>query len=774
MTKGNKYPFDDWDICETRFSSEINDKSETIFSIGNGYFGTRGTFEEETEVYHNGTYINGFYETAPIVYGETAYGYAEKSQTMLNITNGKRIRLFIDGEPFNLSTGKIISYERKLQMKKGYLSRAVTWISPSGKEVEIRVKRIVSFKQRHLMAISYSVVLKDKSAQIRIISEIDGEVENKRAGDDPRIGSVIENRSLQLDECWVDKTKGLLRHHTEFSGLSIVCAMDNILISDSTYTVESSTDSIRGSVCFELEASSNNKIELVKYVSYHTSDIENDKYLAQKGINSLSEAVQLGFKQIQKEQEEYLDRFWYISDIEIDGDPALQQSIRFNLFHLLQSTGTDGFTSIAAKGLTGEGYEGHYFWDTEIYVLPFFIYSSPEIARKLLEYRFSILDKARERATVMSQKGALYPWRTINGDEASAFFLAGTAQYHINADIAYGLKKYIDITGDYSILKWSGAEMLFETARLWADFGHFNKNGKFCIDGVTGPDEYTALVNNNLYTNIMAREHLLFAHRISYELKESDSVGYSFLSGKIHLPMGEVNNWKNIAESICIPFDKELGIHPQDDTFLTKERWDFEGIPKSKYPLLLHFHPLVIYRYQVIKQTDLVLAEFLQGQFFSLEQKKSDFDYYDPLTTGDSSLSACIQGVMASEVGYHDKAYNYFQKTSRIDLDDINGNVRDGVHTASMAGTWISLVYGFGGMRDYDGKISFSPGIPDPWSRLKFKLTVRDTLLEVDISKDRVVYTVLEGSSISITHHSKKINIDPDKAVTIFLSRQQN
>ena len=765
MIADNIYPFDEWEIREPRFSPEMNDRNETEFSIGNGYIGTRGTFEEETDLYHNGTYINGFYETMPIVYGEPAYGYAEKSQTMLNITNGKRIKLFIDGEPFDLSTGKIISYERKLRMREGYLSRSVTWASPSGKQVEIKINRIASFTHKHLMAISYSVRLKGESAEIKLISEIDGDVRNEGAGHDPRIGSPLKGRRLQLDESWADETMVLMRHHTRSSGLSIVCAMQNILKTESPYTVESSCDNMKGSVCFQLDARSDQEIELVKFIAYHTSDNGNDKSLVQRGVNSLREAVQLGFDQIQKEQEEYLARFWYRSDIEIDGDPALQQSIRFNLFHLLQSTGTNGATSIAAKGLTGEGYEGHYFWDTEIYVLPFFIYSTPEIARKLLEYRFSILDKARDRAVVMSQKGALYPWRTINGDEASAYFLAGTAQYHINADIAFGLKKYIDITGDNSILKWDGAEMLFETARLWADLGHFNEDREFCIDGVTGPDEYTALVNNNLYTNIMAREHLRFAYRISLELKKTDPAGYSSLSEKIDLSEKEVEDWKTAAENTRIPFNKELGIHPQDDTFLDKARWDFKGTLKSKYPLLLHFHPLVIYRYQVIKQTDLVLAEFLQGQFFSLAQKKRDFDYYDPLTTGDSSLSACIQGVMASAVGYHDKAYHYFLKTSRIDLDDVNGNVKDGVHTASMAGTWISLVYGFGGMRDYDGKLSFSPRIPDTWNKLKFKLTVRDTLLEVNISKDKVVYNILEGNELSIMHDFQEIRIKPGKAV---------
>ena len=422
--------------------------------------------------------------------------------------------------------------------------------------------------------------------------------------------------------------------------------------------------------------------------------------------------------------------------------PRAQQCLRWNLFQLLQASGRADHAGIPAKGLTSQTYDGHYFWDMEMYVLPFLIYTSPRLARNVLQYRYSILDKARERARAVSQKGALFPWRTISGEEASAYYAAGTAQYHINAAIAYGIVKYVDVTGDREFLHEYGAEMLVETARLWFDLGFFSerKDGRFCIHRVTGPDEYTTVVNNNTYTNLMARENLRYAADAVDELREAQP---GPLPGPRATEPGSSLARRRTGDGrptgCTSPSTQRLGIHPQDDDFLDLKKWDFANTPPDKYPLLLHFHPLVIYRHQVIKQADVVLAMFLLGHEFSPEQKKRNFDYYDQLTTGDSSLSACIQSIVAFEIGYDELGLRYLINALLMDLADVGGNVKDGCHIASMGGTWMGVVYGLAGLRDYGGRLSFHPNkqVRD----LRFHLTVRGQLLAVEITTDGVTYT---------------------------------
>ncbi|WP_317106553.1 glycoside hydrolase family 65 protein [Chroococcidiopsis sp. SAG 2025] len=421
----------------------------------------------------------------------------------------------------------------------------------------------------------------------------------------------------------------------------------------------------------------------------------------------------------------------------------MQQVLRFNLFHILQASACSQGAGVAAKGLTSLAYEGHYFWDMEIYVMPFLTYTAPRIAKNLLLFRYSMLDKARQRSREVNQNGALFPWRTINGEEASAYYAAGTAQYHIDADIVYALKKYVEATGDEEFLFKEGVEILVETARMWYSFGFFSKRkgGQFCIHGVTGPDEYNTVVNNNTYTNLMARENLWYAAKTVETLREQNPDWFTVLVHKTNLELSELENWKKAADNIYLPFDEQLEIHLQHDGFLDEEVWDFENTPASKYPLLLHFHPLVIYRHQVIKQADIVLAMFLLGHEFSLEQKQRNFDYYDPLTTGDSSLTVCIQSIVAAEIGYMEKANAYARYAVLMDLGDVAGNVKDGCHIAAMGGTWMVLVYGFGGLRDDNGRLSFHPRLPKTIKRLQFPLTIRGQRLEVDIDRQSVAFS---------------------------------
>jgi alpha,alpha-trehalose phosphorylase len=440
----------------------------------------------------------------------------------------------------------------------------------------------------------------------------------------------------------------------------------------------------------------------------------------------------------------------------------IQQAIRVNLFHIIQASARAEGTGVGAKGLTGQAYEGQYFWDTEVYLLPFLIYTSPRIAKNLLRFRYGMLDHARARARELGHRGALFPWRTINGEEASAYYAAGTAQYHINADIMYGLRKYVNATGDQEFLFECGAEMLVETARLWCSLGFFSprKAGKFCINAVTGPDEYNTVVNNNTYTNLMARENLRYAaNTVAYLKAEKPDILHALIR-KTGLEVEEAEMWARAADNMYIPFEAATGIYPQDDGFLDREPWDFKNTPEERYPLLLSYHPLNIYRRQVIKQADVILAMFLLGHEFSLEAKRRNFAFYDPLTTGDSSLSSCIEAIVALEVGEFEKAVTYMRAALLMDLADVGGDVTDGCHIASMGGTWMALVYGFGGLRDYDGMLSFRPQRPpEARASLRFPLTFRGRTLRVEITPDATTYTMLEGDELVIRNEDEVITL---------------
>jgi alpha,alpha-trehalose phosphorylase len=407
---------------------------------------------------------------------------------------------------------------------------------------------------------------------------------------------------------------------------------------------------------------------------------------------------------------------------------------------------------VGAKGVTGAGYEGHYFWDTEIYIIPFLAYTHPETARRLLRFRWHMLPTARRRAKELSQRGALYPWRTINGEEASAYYAAGTAQYHINAAVAFALKRYLDASGDVEFLAGEGVEILVETARLWEDLGFYAVNGDrvFHIHGVTGPDEYTTVVNDNLYTNVMARFNMRYAARVVELLALWNEEAYDNLLRRLDLRREEVDRWTEASNAMFLPYDEELGIHPQDASFLDREVWDFASTPPENYPLLLHYHPLVIYRFQVLKQADVVLAMFLRSDQFTLEQKRRNFDYYDPITTGDSSLSACVQAVGAAQIGYDELAFEYFREALFVDLADTHGNTCDGVHIASAGGVWGTIAFGFAGLYDSGTSLRFTPRLPASWQRLRFRVQRHGARMVIELDRQGCAVTLLDGNPVPL------------------------
>jgi alpha,alpha-trehalose phosphorylase len=522
------YPIDDWRWVERRYAPEFMAASETTFSTGNGYLGMRGGFQEGRPSFLHGTFVNGYYETWPIPYGEKAYGFAKTGQTMVNVPDGKIFRLYVDDEPFTMDRANLLKYERALDMRKGVYERDVLWETPSGKQVLIRLTRMVSFTERHVAAISYEVTVLNAKAPVVIVSEmvnhaaIFDTTECEAAGgvgvaapvnEDPRLAKAFKEQVLVHERTERADLRVTMGYRTRSSRHSLGCAMDHVVETENPVTTNNAGVDHRGEVTFSSPAEPGKPIRVIKFLTYHTSQSEMPAELRARGGRTLDRTMRHGFDALLSAQRKYMDDFWQRSDIQVAGPhtpPRFQQCIRWNLYQLLQATARVENAGVPAKGLTGQAYEGHYFWDMEIYVMPFLIYTAPRIARNLLIFRHGMLDQARQRARDLNQRGALFPWRTISGEEASAYYAAGTAQYHINAAIAFAMKKYVDVTDDQEFLREYGAEILVETARLWYDLGFFSDRlgGKFCIHSVTGPDEYSTVVNNTTYTNLMARENL--------------------------------------------------------------------------------------------------------------------------------------------------------------------------------------------------------------------------------------------------------------------------
>lgn len=749
-----------WTLEETDIPLESMRKQESLTAQGNGYFGWRGTFEEGYPGDSlEGNYVNGFYETYPIRYPEIAYGYPARGQTMLNVMNAKALRITVDGEPVWMDPARISAYRRVLDFRTGLLTRAFVFQTAGGKRAAFQFRRLVSLTRPHCGAIALSVQAQSDGLDIEIISSLETRVRNQYADQDPRVGSHLPEDCLQTLDAGVDDGLLYALARTRSSGLCVACAADHRV----DFGTPTGRPAEGGTLCIGWKARPHQgeTLSLQKMIAYHAQTRPGEAHaLLSAARADARDACGVCFDTLLRENEDYLSAYWRRANVVVEGDDALQQGLRFNSFHLLQSVGRDGLRNICAKGLTGEGYEGHYFWDTEMFVIPSLLYSRPDICRALLAYRYAHLGDARARAREMGHPvGALFPWRTIGGAECSTFFPAGTAQYHINGDIAHALMQYLLATCDRDFLLNMGAELLFETARLWYDLGHFNpgRDGLFCIDGVTGPDEYTAIVNNNVYTNRMAQENLRGAHEAyQYLLRESPAV-LAALSGRIGLSDAEPPAWKRAADRMFFPYDGGRGVFLQDDSFAQKKPWDFAGTPPEKYPLLLHFHPLVIYRHQVLKQADTVLADLLLEDAVGVAQMRRDYDYYEPLTTHDSSLSVCVYSIAACRVGYPDKAYAYFMRAARTDLDDHKGNTKDGVHIANMAGTSLCVLQGFAGLRLRPDGLLLRPMLPRQWKRYAFSVAYRDCLLDVSVGPEQITLCLEEGDSLALRCYDETI-----------------
>lgn len=758
-----RFPLDPWSVRESRYDPAENRRDESLFALGNGYIGVRGTLEEGAPTGAPtvpGSYLNGFHEREPIAYPEVAYGYAHWRQTLLNVTSATGMEVRLDGERVAMKGVRVSEYERVLDLREGTLRRSFVWTSVDGVRTRVAFVRAVSLEHRHRMAQRVTVEPLDREVEVTLAHVIDGAVENQVETGDPRVGAALKGQVLQaVDHRYDARGRVALRQRTPGSGMELVCAADHEL-TGAQAELNAASEPFRAEVRTSVRAAPGVTVALDARIVYldardhapdrldAAADAELDAYAADGGVDGLL-----------RSQRAWLDGFWEDADTVVGGDDGATQSVRFSLFHLIQGAGRDGRTNIPSKALTGEGYEGHTFWDTEIYMLPVFLYVRPELARSLLRYRIHLLDAARARALELRHDGALFPWRTIDGPEASAYFPAGTAQYHIDADVVHAFERYLTATGDRSILWEGGAEVVVEVARFFLSAASWGRDGKVHLHTVTGPDEYTALIDDNHFTNRMMQRALRFAVQLATSLKEEDAERFAVLRSRLELGDDEVAAWDRAAAAVHLPVDEESAVTPQDATFLTKPEWPWDDVPAERYPLLLNYHPLDIYRHQVLKQADVLLAHYLAPDGVPRSQLRRDEAYYAPRTTHDSSLSPCVHAIVAADLGRLDDALDHYRRTARMDLDDLNGNVGDGVHAAAMGGTWLATVEGFGGFRVRDGQPCFHPRLPEGWTGLRFRVAWRDGLIEVDADRERTRYRLLRGQPLTVRHRREPLEL---------------
>jgi alpha,alpha-trehalose phosphorylase len=755
VTEHGAFPVEPWCVRERGLDLDLLAQSESLFALSNGHLGLRGNLDEGEPYGTPGTYLNAFYEVRPLPYAEPGYGDPEAGQTVVNVTNGKLIRLLVDDEPFDVRYGHLRAHERLLDLRAGTLTRSADWQSPADSRVRVRSTRLVSLTQRAVAAIEYVVQAVDQTIRVVVQSELVANEPIPPRSGDPRLAAALDSPLAALEQHHHDHGAVLL-HRTRRSGLQLAAGMEHLVEGPSEVSVEGEArdDGARTTVVCTLTPGQ--RLRIVKLLAYGWSSLRSTSALHDQVAAALTGARHTGFAELCAEQRAYLDEFWDGADVRVDGDPAVQQAVRFALFHILQAGARGERRCLPAKGLTGSGYDGHTFWDTEAYVLPVLTYLQPKAAADALRWRHATLGLAKQRAATLGVRGAKFPWRTIHGEECSGYWPAGTAAFHINADIAAAVTRYRTVTGDETLEVEAGLELLVETARLWMSLGnHDDVDGGWHIAGITGPDEYS----DNVFTNLAAAHNL----RGAAEAAER----HPDLARDLGVTDEEITAWRDAAGSVSVPYDADLGVHQQSAGFTRLPEWDFEAY-RDRYPLLLHAPYFDLYRHQVVKQADLMLAQYWYGHLFNDQDKARNVDYYERRTVRDSSLSAAIQAVTTAEVGHLDLADDYVHEAALLDLRDLEHNTADGLHIASLAGAWTALVAGFGGLRDGDGRLSFAPQLPDGITRLGFNLRWRGLRLGVDIEPDKVTYTLQDGPDASLTfrHNGADVTVATGKPVT--------
>ncbi|WP_433389159.1 glycoside hydrolase family 65 protein [Micromonospora sp. KLBMP9576] len=751
-----------WRVRRTEADLDRLAETESIFALGNGWVGWRGTLDEGTPYGMPGSYLNGFHERRELDHPEDGYAFPQFSDTVISAPNAALIRLWVDGEPLDVRTGTLRTHERVLDLRAGVVERHTEWTSPGGHGVRVRSTRLVSLPRRAVAAVRWSVEPLDGPVEVRVSADLLANERVPERADDPRAASVITD-PLTAEHRHSDGHDGVLVHRTAQSGQRVAVAVAHDVQAPDGFAsgVDCAPDRLRLTLTGTLRAGE--RLRLAKFAAYECAPVDGTPpdELARLVVAEADAARAEGFEALLAGQRAALDAAWRTADVRLDGDAELQQAIRFSVFHLLQAGRADGDRTIPAKGLTGNGYDGHVLWDTEGYVLPVLTYLDPPLARSALRWRHAHLPQARERAAELRLTGATFPWRTIGGRECSGYWPAGTAALHVNADVADAVLRYVAATGDEEFLTAAGLELLVETARLWHGFGHFSDAGTFHLPGVTGPDEYAALVDDNVFTNLMARRNLRGAADAAERHPEA--------AARLGVEPAEVSAWRAAADAVFVPYDRKRGVHQQAAGFTEQPEWDFAHTSDDDYPLLLHFPYLELYRRQVVKQADLVLAMQRCPGEFTADEKARNFAYYEARTVRDSSLSASPQAVLAAEVGHLDLAYDLFAESVLQDLADLGDKTGDGLHLASLGGAWLALVQGFGGLRDDRGVLSFDPRLPAAIDRLDFGLRWHGHLLRVTLTRDEARYELPDadpGTGVELWHHGEPLRVTGAAPVT--------
>lgn len=743
------FKVDEWAVIEDGLHLADNRLAESVMSLGNGHMGMRGNFEEQFSGDSlQGTYIAGVYYPDRTRVGWWKIGYPEYFAKVLNATNFVGIDVEIDGKPVDLATANVKDFKRVLNMHHGYLLRTFAIVDDEGRETRFEVKRFLSRARREIGAVAYSVTPVNHSTQVTFTPYLDGDVTNE----DSNYG---EKFWLEQDR-QAEPTKAMLTMQTKKLDFIVCSAMQCSVEQanrelDLTPQVIARDKYVANTISVSVPA--NTTTTLYKYIAVTTNRDHPDDRVAEVAADQLQNACSLRFESLLEEHAQTWEKLWQESDINICGDPKAQQGIRFNIFQLNQTyTGEDARLNIGPKGFTGEKYGGSTYWDTEAYCLPFYLSTGDsKIARNLLIYRYNHLNKAKENARKLGCQGALYPMVTMNGEECHNEWEITFEEIHRNAAISYAIFNYVRYTKDEDYLGEYGFEVLVETSRYWASRVNYHSDQDvYMILGVTGPNEYENNVNNNWYTNRMAAWNLEYTLEVKEYLENSNPTLHDQLVSKMSLTSGETRKWQDIVNKMYYPYVKQLGVFEQQDNYMDKPQQFVDELDVEDLPLNQNWSWDRILRSCFIKQADVLQGMFFLYDRYDRETKRRNFDFYEPRTVHESSLSPCVHSILAAEIGYHERAYELYLRTARLDLDNYNNDTDDGLHITSMAGTWMSIVYGFGGMRILDDKLNLNPFIPATWERYSFKLTFRGHLLKVEVTPTQITITHEAGDELAI------------------------
>ena len=741
---------DEWKIIQDKIEFEENRLAESIMSLGNGYMGMRGNYEESySKDSHRGSYIAGVWYPDKTRVGWWKNGYPEYFGKVPNSVNYIGIKVFIDDKELDLATCEVKDFYRELDMKNGVLTRKFI-ANIDNKEIEVNIVRFLSISRKELAVIKYDVKALNFDGKIKFVPYLDSNVANEDSNYEEEFWTGVDSYSNNLEGSVVASTKENNFNTPVFT----IAANMNIKVNGNIDNINHSNSNRYSENEIEMNISRGEIVGIEKYITIvSTRDYEKSQ-LIKESKKILDEETIKGYETLYKEHCEAWNKRWETADIKIDGDILAQQGIRYNLFQLFSTYyGEDSRLNIGPKGFTGEKYGGATYWDTEAYCLPVYLgVADKQVSKNLLEYRYNQLEPAKTQAKKLGLEGALYPMVTFNGEECHNEWEITFEEIHRNGTIVYAIYNYTNYTGDYSYIKEKGIDVIVEVARFWASRVHLStRKDKYMIHGVTGPNEYDNNVNNNWYTNYIAKWCLEYAVENIEKLKSENIEAII----RNNVDDEDINKWSKIAQNMYLPYDEDLDIIVQHDDFLDKEFIKVKDLPKENLPLNQKWSWDKILRSCYIKQADVLQGIYYFGDKFTKEQKKKNFDFYEPYTVHESSLSPSIYSIIASEIDNLEKAYELYSRTARLDLDNYNNDTEDGLHITSMSGAWLAIVQGFAGMRTYNGKLSFSPKLPKGWIGYSFNINYRENNIRISVTQDNIKIENLSGESFEVIVNNK-------------------